>query len=333
MLHFLIVGILVIAATILTYFGASVMWHMPLAASAQAIPIDWLWDLQIKAMSFLFALIVVPMFYSIFVFRRRKGDNSDGEHFEGNTRLEIAWTILPLIAVISMAYIGAGNLSEVRRADPNAMVVNVTGSQWAWKFEYDNGVVSKELHAPVGKQVYLKMTSTDVLHSFWVPEFRVKQDLVPGRVTELRITPNLVGDYKVRCAELCGTSHAFMEQPVIVSSQVDFDAWMGEQVALAAALVTPEGRGEALVAANGCAACHSINGAQSPLGPSWLGVAGSTVPLSDGTTVTADDGFLFESIKTPQAKFVAGFENQLMPTFSLSDEQIADIIAYIKTLK
>jgi len=333
MLHFLIVGILVVATTILTYFGVSVMWHMPLSASAQAIPIDWLWDVQIKAMSFLFALIVVPMFFSLIVFRRRKGETGDGEHFEGNTKLEIAWTILPLIAVVSMAYIGAGNLSEVRRADPDAMVVNVTGSQWAWKFEYDNGIASKELHLPVGKQAYLKMTSKDVLHSFWVPEFRVKQDLVPGRTTELRITPNLVGNYTVRCAELCGTSHAFMTQPVVVSSKADFDAWMGEQVALAAAIDTPAGRGEALVAVYGCGACHSIDGTQSTLGPTWLGVYGSDVMLSDGTTVTADEDFLIESIKSPQAEIIAGFETQLMPTFGFSDDQIKDIVDYIETLK
>jgi cytochrome c oxidase subunit 2 len=232
-----------------------------------------------------------------------------------------------------MAYIGAGNLAETRRADPDAMVVKVTGIQWSWKFEYDNGVVSDELHAPVGKQVLLKMTSTDVLHSFWVPEFRVKQDLVPGRITELRITPTLIGDYKVRCAELCGTSHAYMEKPVIISSQADFDSWMDVQAALAAeAAQTPEGRGKALAVANGCAACHTIDGSKL-IGPTWLGLAGSEVELVDGTTVTADDDFLFESIKSPQATIVAGFEGQQMPVYGFSDEQIADIVAYIKTLR
>ena len=333
MLHFFIVGILVILTSFLTYFGASNFLHMPIAASAQAVPIDWLWDLQIKVMSFLFALVVVPMLYSLIAFRSKKGDTSDGEHFEGNTPLEIGWTILPLIAVVMMAYIGAGNLADVRRADPDAMVVNVTGSQWAWKFEYENGVVSDELHAPVGKQILLKMTSRDVLHSFWVPEFRVKQDLVPGRTTELRITPSLEGEYQVRCAELCGTSHAFMRGPIVVSSQADFDAWMGDQVALVDALDSPEGRGEALAKANGCAGCHSVDGTQSPNGPTWFGLSGSEVTLSDGTTVTADDGFIFESIKDPQAKIVAGFETQLMPDFGLSDEQINDLVAYIKTIK
>lgn len=333
MRHYVTVGILVIVAAFLAYLGVNVVWSMPVEASAQAVPIDWLWNIQMRVMSFLFALVVIPMFYSFVVFRRRKGETGDGEHFEGNTKLEIGWTIVPLFAVVAMAYIGAGNLAQVRRADPNAMVVNVTGIQWAWKFEYDNGVISDELHIPVDKQVLLKMTSTDVIHSFWVPEFRVKQDLVPGRTTELRITPTLIGDYKVRCAELCGTSHSYMEKPVIVTTQADYDVWMGGQVAIALeAANTPEGRGKALVANNGCAACHSIDGSAG-IGPTWSRLAGSKVELSDGTTVPADDAYLAESIKAPQAKIVAGFENQQMIQFSFTDEQIADIIAYIKTLR
>jgi len=333
MVHIVIVGILVIVAAVLTYFGAHVVWPLPQPASLQAGPIDWLWDVQIKAMSFLFALIVVPMLYSLIIFRRRKGESGEGEHFEGNTRLEIAWTIVPLIAVLTMAYIGAGNLSAVRRADPDAMVVYVTGIQWSWKFQYDNGVVSDELHVPVGKQVLLKMTSSDVIHSFWVPEFRVKQDLVPGRITELRITPSVIGDYKVRCAELCGTSHSYMEKPVIISAQGDFDTWMAARAEEAQALAaTPEGAGQLLVSANGCAACHSTDGS-SGIGPTWSGLAGSQVELAGGTTVTADDDYLYESIKAPQAKIVAGFEGQQMPDYGFSDEQITNIIAYIKTLR
>ena len=336
MLHFLIVGILVIVTSILTYFGVNVLWALPPAASAQAAPIDWMWNLQMIAMSFLFALIVVPMAYSLIVFKRKKGDTSEGEHFEGNTKLEIAWTIAPLIAVLIFAYLGADTLADTRRVDPNAMVVKVTGFQWGWKFEYpEYGITSSELYLPVDKQVALKMESTDVIHSFWVPEFRVKQDLVPGRVTELWITPTEIGDtYKVRCAELCGTSHAFMENPVIVVDDANFDTWVMEQQAIAAALNTPEARGEALVAANGCGACHSVDGSARPTGPTWLGLFESQVELTDGTTVTADEEFLIESIKDPLAKIVAGnFGGTQMPVFGLSDEQIADIVAYITTLK
>jgi cytochrome c oxidase subunit 2 len=177
------------------------------------------------------------------------------------------------------------------------------------------------------------MTSNDVIHSFWVPEFRVKQDLVPGRITELRITPTLEGAYVVRCAELCGTSHAYMEKPVFVTSQEEFDVWMEEQLALAEeASQTPEGRGQALVAANGCTACHSINGSPG-IGPTWLGLFGRQEEMTDGTVLTADEAYIHESIKAPQEKIVAGFENQLMPVYGFTDEQIDDIVAYIKTLR
>lgn len=335
--HFVIVGILVIGMAILTYIGLDSAGLMPVEASEQAAEIDRMWNLEVIAISFLFALIVVPLGYSLVVFRRRKGDTTDAQHVEGNTRLEIAWTIVPLFIVMAYAYLGAVNLAETSRVDPEAVVVKVTGLQWSWTFEYPavNGltVVSDELHLPVGKQVLLRMSSNDVIHSFWVPEFRVKQDLVPGRITELRITPTVMGNYKVRCAELCGTSHAYMEKPVVVSSRADYDAWMSEQLALAEqASQTPEGRGQALVAANGCGACHSINGAVG-IGPTWFGLSGRQEEMSDGSLIGVDDAYLIESIRMPQAKIVAGFENQLMPGYDFTDEQIADIVAYIKTLR
>ena len=310
---------------------------MPVAASTQATGIDWMWNVELIAMSVLFALIAVPMFYSFVVFRRKEGDTTDAEHVEGNTTLEIVWSIVPLFLVVIFAYLGAVNLADTLRADPDAMVVKVTGIQWSWKFEYPPvdgiAVVSDELHVPVGKQVLLQMTSTDVIHSFWVPEFRVKQDLVPGRITELHITPSREGDYKVRCAELCGTSHAYMEKPVVVSSEADFNSWMAGQVEIARELAaTPEGAGQLLVGANGCAACHSINGAEG-IGPTWFNLYQHEVELSDGTVVIADDEYLAESIKAPQARIVAGFETQLMPTYGFTDEQIANIVAYLKTLR
>ena len=335
--HFVIVGILVIVITVVSYVSLNSVGLMPLAASAQAEPIDWLWNLQMMTISFLFALIVGPMVYSLVVFRRRKGDTTDAEHMEGNTNLEITWTVVPLFIVMAFAYLGAVNLAETRRVDPEAMPVRVTGLQWSWTFAYPavNGVtvVTDELHLPVGKQVLLRMTSNDVIHSFWVPEFRVKQDLVPGRITELRITPTVEGNYMVRCAEICGTSHAYMEKPVIVTSQEEYDAWFA--VALEEAVTasqTPEGRGQALVEANGCAACHSINGAPG-IGPTWFNLFGRQERLTDGSVVTADEEYLHESIRAPQAKIVAGFENQLMPAYDFTDEQIADIIAYLKTLR
>jgi cytochrome c oxidase subunit 2 len=214
------------------------------------------------------------------------------------------------------------------------MEINVTAQQFAWAFEYpDRGVVSDILYLPVGKQVILKMQSRDVIHSFWVPEFRIKQDVVPGRTTEYRITPTLIGDYKVRCAELCGTSHAYMEGNLRVVSQEEYDAWMAarEEEALAAAQ-TPEGRGKTLSTQNGCLGCHTVDGAAGT-GPTWFNLYGKQEQLADGTAVIVDDAYIHESIVDPQAKLVAGFESVIMPKFDLTDEQIADIIAYIKTLK
>jgi cytochrome c oxidase subunit 2 len=334
MRHFVVAGILVLIVSVLVYILLGLIGLMPVEASAQAVPIDRLWNLELIVISFLFALITVPLMYSLIVFRRKKGDTTDATHIEGNSTLEITWTIIPLFIVMVFAYLGAGNLAQIRKVDPQAIVVKVTGQQWSWSFEYPAyGVISNEMHLPVDKQVLLQMTSRDVIHSFWVPEFRPKQDLVPGRITELRLTPTKIGNYKVRCAELCGTSHAYMEGPVIVSSQADFDAWMGEQVKKAeAAAATPEGRGQALVTASGCAACHSLNGAAG-IGPTWFGLFGSQVPISGDGTVTADEAYIHESIKAPQAKIVAGFENQLMPNYGFTDDQINDIVAYIKTLK
>ncbi|MBK8781776.1 MAG: cytochrome c oxidase subunit II [Anaerolineales bacterium] len=334
MRHFVIVGILVIILASLTYIGLDGIGLMPVAASAQAIPIDWLWNWQVVAMSFLFSLIVVPMGYSLIVFRRKKGDTTDAEHVEGNTNLEIAWTVLPLFLVMIFAYMGAFSLGEVLRVDPNAMIVKVKARQFAWTFEYpETGIVSTELHLPYNRQVVLKMESEDVIHSFWVPEFRVKQDVVPGRVTEYRITPSLVGSYKVRCAELCGTSHSYMEASVIVDEVADYDAWIAEQTALTAAAQTPEGQGQLLAVANGCVGCHSVTSTNLPTAPTWFGIYGSQVDLADGTTVLVDDAFIAESILDPKAKEVAGYSPTIMPPYTLTDEQIANIIAYIKTLK
>jgi cytochrome c oxidase subunit 2 len=339
MRHFVIVGILIILFSVLLYVGLANAELLPEAASVQAIPIDWMWNVQVIAMCFLFSLIFVPMIYSLFVFRRRKGDTSDGMHVEGNTTLELLWSTVPLVAVVIFAVLGAQNLSDTMRRNPSATVVKVTGIQWSWRFEYPLdpvkgiSVISEELHLVVDKPVLLQMTSTDVIHSFWVPEFRVKQDVVPGRITELSITPTEEGGFVVRCAELCGTSHAFMEKPVVISTQEEFDAWY--TAALEGAIEqskTPEGHGELLVSQNGCAACHSINGAAG-IGPTWAGLFGSEVELADGSTVIADEAFIRESIREPQAKIVKGFESQQMPQYNFSDEELDALVAYIKTLQ
>jgi cytochrome c oxidase subunit 2 len=336
--HVLIIAALVAIVTVLVYAGLHALGLMPVEASAQAGAIDWLFDIEVKMISFFFALIMVPLVYSLVVFRRRDGDDGDGQHIDGNTGLEIAWTIIPLIIVVALGVVGADNLRQVQAKDPAAIQIKVIGFQWGWRFEYPQGFTSQQLYLPANQQVLLKMESQDVLHSFWVPEFRVKQDLVPGRVTEYRITPTLLGAYKVRCAELCGASHAYMESPVIVVSQADYDKWVSEQAALAkaneaASAGKPDAaRGQKLYNESGCKACHSLDGAKG-VGPTWKGLFDEDVKLNDGTTVEADEAYLTESIKDPNAKVVEGFNANSMPTFGLKDGQIADLVEFIKTLK
>ncbi len=337
MRHFVIVGVLIILLSVLTYMGLDAVGLLPVQASAEAVFIDWLWNLELMTISFLFALIVVPMFYSLYVFRRKKGETGDGEHIEGNATLEVTWTVIPLFTVLIFAYLGAYNLGEIRRVNPQAMEIKVTAQQFAFTFEYpENGFVSKELYLPVNKQVVFRMTSKDVIHSFWVPEFRIKQDIVPGRITEYRITPTLLTEdhpFKVRCAELCGASHAYMLADLRVVTQDEFDTWVSarQEEALAAAN-TPEGRGENLVTQNGCQGCHTVDGSPGT-GPTWLGLVGRQEEMADGSVITIDEEYIKESILSPQAKTVAGFEGIFMPTYEFSDDQLADIIAYMKTLK
>ena len=337
MRHFVIVAILIIALAVLTYVGLDKSGLMPIEGSEQAVIIDQLWNLELMTISFLFALIVVPLFYSLIVFRRKKGEMGDGEYFEGNTTLEITWTVIPLFIVMAFAYLGAYNLGETRRIDPQAMVINVTAQQFAFTFEYPQfGFFSNELYLPVNEQVLLQMTSKDVIHSFWVPEFRIKQDILPGRTTEYRITPRLLTDtkpYKVRCAELCGASHAYMLADVNVVTRTEFEAWAAtRQEEARQATDTPEGRGGALAAQSGCQGCHTLDGSPGA-GPTWLGIYGRQEQMASGSTIVIDDAYIKESILNPQEKIVAGFENVVMPAYQFSDEQIADMIAYMKTLK
>jgi cytochrome c oxidase subunit 2 len=276
------------------------------------------------------------MLYSIIVFRNKKNQLAAGTYFKGSTSLEIAWTILPLGTVIFLSFLGARDLAAIRRPDPNALEVKVTAFQWGWSFKYpDTGVISNQLYLPVNRQVHLVMTSKDVIHSFWVPEFRVKQDILPGDnlVKELRITPTRIGQFTVYCNQLCGGAHAYMTAPVKVVSQQDFDAWMAEQSK--ASTASPADRGAAVAKDTGCLACHSPSGAKM-IGPTWKGLAGEQVKLADGSTVAADDAYLHDSIVDPNKQIVAGYAPGLMPqTYKslLTDQQISDLIAYMKTLK
>ncbi|MCZ7553171.1 MAG: cytochrome c oxidase subunit II [Anaerolineae bacterium UTCFX2] len=339
--HLIIASVITLVVTVALSLSWGHFRVLPEAASAQAVPIDRLFHIEYVLIAFLFSLIVVFMLYSIIVFRRKKGDTSDAEHIEGNSTLEMVWTVAPLITVMFLAYLGGDALAATLAPEPKALRVDVTGRQWTWNFTYpDFGISSTELYLPVNQQAVMRLSSTDVIHSFWVPEFRVKQDALPGGpdfVRDLRITPTKTGEYKVRCAELCGLQHAYMESPVVVVSQAEFDAWVAKESGVSE---DPAVRGQQLTAQLGCIACHSVDGAKL-VGPSWLGLYGASVTLADGSTITADEAYLSESIQDANAKVVEGYPAGVMPQQfidpvtgqPISDAQIADIIAYIQSLK
>jgi cytochrome c oxidase subunit 2 len=333
MKHAVVIAILVILCTFLVHTGLTNIGLLPLQASVQAVAVDQLMGIHIWLISFLFSLIMVTLVYSLIVFRRKKGETGDGAHIVGSSGLEVAWTVIPLLAVITLAYIGARSLGEVRRIDPSALQVKVIGGQWYWQFQYPEfGVMSTELYLPVDRQVDLQMTSKDVIHSFWVPEFRVKQDLIPGRTTDLRITPTIIGKYKVLCAELCGTSHAYMEGAVFVVSQQDFESWVKTQQS--SIPMDPVLRGEQLAQQYGCTNCHSVDGS-SKIGPTWYELFESEVELDNGTYVVADHEYLIRSIINPNLQVVEGYSANMMPPFedTLDQPAIEALAAYIESLK
>jgi cytochrome c oxidase subunit 2 len=336
MIHLIIVAILVALSTFLLGYFLTNADLLPAQASQQAVTIDGLMGIHFWLIAFFFSLIVVFILYSVVVFRRRKGEQGDGVYSTGNTRLEIIWTVVPIGIVLWLAVIGSAYLANVERADPQAMQVDVFAAQWNWRFQYDNGVVSPDLVLPVDRQVILRLHSEDVIHSFYVPEFRVKQDVLPGGdayVRELRITPNQAGQFKVQCAEICGQLHYDMRADVIVVAQAEFDQWL-EQQGGECDLEDAE-CGERWATQFGCVACHSQDGTVI-VGPSWQGVFGSEEDLADGSSTLVDEAYLRESILDPNAQVVGGFAPGIMPqNFAelLTDEQIDQIIAFIESLQ
>jgi cytochrome c oxidase subunit II len=333
MRRYVTIFILVIASTFVVHEWLMLVHLFPKQASTQSVAVDQLFHVHLWVISFLFSLIMVTLIYSLIVFRRRKGETGDGAYITGNSTLEMTWTAIPLMAVLVLAYAGAKTLGAIRAIDPSALQVKVTAGQWYWRYQYpEYGVSSTDLYLPVNRQIDLQMTSVDVIHSFWVPEFRVKQDIVPGRTVDLRVTPDLIGEYMVRCSELCGLRHAYMEGKVNVVSQGDFDQWIAQQEL--AAPESPELRGQQLATDFGCVNCHSADGSPKT-GPTWLHLYESTVKLTDGSSVTADDNYLKTSIIQPNAQVTLGFPANVMPDFStvLDQTMVEALVAYIKTLK
>jgi cytochrome c oxidase subunit 2 len=235
----IMVGVTIVSSVVMLQFD----WFGN-AGSEEAEPIDRLFDVMIVLSCFVFAIVMVMFTYAIWRYRAKPGDESDGEPIHGNTRLEIAWTVIPTIIVLFGAAYSWIILDDIEEVAPAAerMEVNVTAQQFKWTFEYpQEGVTANELHVPVGKQLDLTLTALDVLHSFWVPEWRIKRDLVPQGASgdevddTVQVTPNVEGDYSVICTELCGVGHSTMVARAVVESQEEFDAWIEESKAEAPA--------------------------------------------------------------------------------------------------
>lgn len=351
--HIIAATLLVIISTIALDALFLVMFRRPTPASSQATIIDNFTNIHFAFQAFLFSVIMVLVLYSAVFFRRKPGEEDEyGTHVEGNTALEITWTILPVVVVILFGIYAIFILNEILAPQPDEVIVNVNARQWSWSFSYPEleNKGSDELILLVNQPVKLEMQSEDVIHNFWVPEFRVKQDLLPGSVEVLRFTPTEVGDYKVRCAEICGLQHSTMLAPVRVVDQVTWDAFQAEMLAQPnIGDMTQEERGAFWAQEFGCQGCHSIDGSSGLAGPTWLGIYGREEALTDGTTVTVDDAYLRESMLDPNKLIVEGFNPNIMPAnfadrFAEREAQVLqsegleisivdDIISYMKTLQ
>lgn len=199
-------------------------------ASTAAPKIDDLLNVMIVISAFVFSLVIVMLFYALWKFKAKPGDESDGEPIHGNTRLEVAWTLIPTIIVLFGGAYSWKVLHEIEKPAKDPLTVDVFSQQYAWSFGYpgkDNAFVEGEFHVPVNRQVQFKMHSQDVIHSFWVPEWRIKKDNVPGITTTAIVTPDKVGTYQLICTELCGFGHASMRAKVVVESPAKFQKWVG----------------------------------------------------------------------------------------------------------
>jgi cytochrome c oxidase subunit II len=300
----------------------------PEQASTMASRVDALYFFLIAVGTVFTGLIFLLLFYFVIKYRRR-AETEQPLPFVGSLRLELVWTIIPLGLTMGIFVWGASLFFTTMHPPKDAMEVYVVGKQWMWYFQHAEGVREiNELHVPVGRPVKLIMTSQDVIHSFYVPAFRAKMDVVPGRYTTTWFEATKTGDYHLFCAEYCGTMHAGMGGWVSVMTPTQYEQWLGggnvgEPMAMA---------GGRLFEQLGCATCH--RGDAGGLGPVLRGLFGKTVELQSGERVIADERYIRDSILNPRAQIVAGYP-PIMPPFEgqISEEGLLQIIAYIKSLE
>jgi cytochrome c oxidase subunit 2 len=295
----------------------------PTSASTLSSGVDHLFLFLVSVSAVMVAIIFLTILVFAIKYRRRPG-NMVAKQIRGSTPLEIWWSVVPF--VIMLGFFAWGAVLYFHHADPpgDASVIYVVGKQWMWKFQHPEGPREiNELHIPIGKPIKLVMTSEDVIHSLYIPAFRIKQDVLPGRYTQEWFQATLLGTYHLFCSEYCGTNHSQMEGWVHAMNPVDYQRWLSG----GAPGKTMPASGEDLFHTLGCATCHVRNG------PPLQGLYGSRVALSDGTVVVADDAYIRESILDPTAQIVKGYP-PIMPTYKgqVTEEGLLQLIAYIKSL-
>jgi len=307
----------------------------PEAASTIAGSVDGLYAFLILVSAFFSLLIAFLVVFFAYKYRHRPGvafrPIPVDDHSAGGMLLEIVWTGIPLGLSMIMFVWGVSIYFTEARPPANSMEVYVTGKQWMWKIQHMEGAREiNELHIPVGRNVKLTMTSEDVIHDFFIPAFRTKADVLPGKYTTEWFQATKVGQYHIFCAEYCGTKHSGMIGTVYVMSQADYNAWLGSG--------SGEGsmaeQGQALFNQLGCGNCHaSIVNNQNGRCPNLNGVFGSRVDLKDGSSVKADEAYIRESVLYPQARIVAGYDDY-MPTFKglITEDGMLKLIEYVKSL-
>ncbi len=308
------------------------MWDFPLfpdEASTIAGGVDAVYFLLVGLSVFFTLLILFLILFFAIRYRRGSQANRAGLVFESR-KLEFVMLFVPFILAMTVFVVQAQAYFNLYRPPVDALDIYIVGKQWMWKVQHPEGQAEiNQLHVPVNRPVRLIMTSQDVIHSFYIPAFRIKQDVLPGRYTSIWFEATKPGTYHLFCAEFCGTDHAQMGGSVIVMPEAEYQAWLASSVTSGVSMVES---GQPLFQQYGCATCHRTD--NQGIGPSLVGVFGKQVQLDNGQTVTADEEYLRESIVNPHAKTVAGYP-AIMPTFQgqISDEGIQQIIAYIKSLK
>lgn len=307
---------------------------LPPGGSTIAGDVDALFYFIVYAAIAIFGIVLFGLIYFTFKYRGKKaeaeGTTSGISH---NTVLELAWSIIPAILVIIVFVWGFNVYMKMSIVPKDAMEVKVTAQKWFWSFDYPEGINTvNELVVPVEKPVKLLMSSRDVIHSFFVPAFRVKMDVLPNRYTLTWFEATKIGRYDIMCAEFCGDKHSEMLGKVRVVSEREYEEWLKSGTEAAAGM-TPVEYGRNLFRTKACYTCHNIDGT-SAVGPALNGIVGKSVVFASGKQVTVDENYIRESILNPQASVVAGYQ-PVMPTYQgiLNDRQVDALIAYIKSLK